>query len=123
MRFEHAPDITDRLNYIMKVLDYSHLDGTRIICMRGYNSKSRALARIWGLSRAWQKALQIKPHYIIEVIHPRFDKLSREDQDKTLLHEILHIPKRFTGGLVPHKCFGKRIDHRSVEELYKKYFK
>jgi len=81
------------------------------------------LARIWGLSRIWQKALGIKSHYIIEVLYPNFDKLSKEDQEKTLLHELLHIPKKFSGGLVPHKCFGKRIDKKRVEELYKKYFK
>ncbi len=123
MRFELAPDIQERLNSMMNVLQYEHLDGSRIICMRGYGSKSRAIARIWGLSRAWQKALKIKPHYIVEVIHPRFDKLNREEQEKTLLHELLHIPKKFSGGLVPHECFGKRIDRKTVDNLYKRYFK
>jgi predicted metallopeptidase len=123
MRFEFAPDITERLNRIMNVLNYEHLDSTRIICMRSYGSKSRALARIWGLSRVWQKALNVKAHYIIEVVYPHFDKLNREEQEKTLLHELLHIPKKFSGGLVPHNCFGKRIDHKSVDKLYKEYFK
>lgn len=104
MRFEPAPDITEKLNYMMSILNYDHIDGKRIVCMRSYGSKSRAIARIWGLSKAWQKALDIKPHYIIEVIHPRFDKLGKEDQEKTLLHELLHIPKKFSGGLVPHLC-------------------
>lgn len=91
--------------------------------MRGYGSKSRAIARIWGLSRIWQKAFKVKSHYIIEVIHPRFDNLNKEEQEKTLLHELLHIPKKFSGGLVPHKCFGKRIDRRTVDKIYEKYFK
>jgi len=123
MCFEFAKDIQERINHMLNVLNYEHLDGTRIICMRSYGSKSRAIARIWGLSKVWQKVLNVRPHYIIEVIHPRFEKFSRENQDKTLLHELLHIPKKFSGGLVPHKCFGKRIDRRTVEKLYKKYFK
>jgi predicted metallopeptidase len=31
--------------------------------MRGHGSKSKALARIWGLSRIWQKAFGIKSYY------------------------------------------------------------
>jgi len=123
MQFEFAKDIQERINSMLNVLNYDHIDNTRIVCMRSYGSKSRATARIWGLSRVWQKALDVKSHYIIEVLHSKFDNLSKEDQDKTLLHELLHIPKKFSGGLVPHKCFGKRIDRRTVEEVYKKYFK
>lgn len=123
MRFEFAPDIQERINSMLNVLNYNHIDNNRIVCMRSYGSKSKATGRIWGLSRVWQKALDVKSHYIIEVLHPRFDKLSKEDQEKTLLHELLHIPKKFSGGLVPHICFGKKIDRRRVEELYKKYFK
>lgn len=123
MRFEFAPDIQEKLNRMINTLNYDHLDANRIICMRSYNSKSNAYARIWGLSRVWQKVLKVKSHYIIEVLHPRFDKLNNEEQEKTLLHELLHIPKKFSGGLVPHLCFGKRIDSRTVEKLYKIYFK
>lgn len=122
MRFDLAPDIQERVNHIIGVLNYTHLDNNRIICIRSYNSKSNALARIWGLSRVWQKVLNVKSHYVIEVLNPRFDKLNKEDQEKTLIHELLHIPKKFSGGLVPHTCFGKRIDSRRVEEIYKKYF-
>jgi predicted metallopeptidase len=123
MRFELAPDIQEKINSMLSILNYEHLDKTRIICMRSYGSKSRAIARIWGLPRVWQKVLCVRPHYIIEVINPRFDKLDEEDQEKTLLHELLHIPKKFSGGLVPHECFGKKIDQKTVEELYKKHFK
>jgi len=122
MRFEFAPDIQEKINSMLDILNFNHLDKDRIICMRSYGSKSKALARIWGLSRVWQKALAVRSHYIIEVLHPNFDNLNEKDQEKTLLHELLHIPKKFSGGLVPHKCFGKRIDKKRVEELYKKYF-
>lgn len=89
--------------------------------MRGYKSSSRAIARIWSLPRPWQMALKIEPQYIIEVIASRFDKLSEEDKDRTLIHELMHIPKTFSGALVPHSGRHHRIDRRTVEALYIQY--
>lgn len=56
MRFEFAPDIQERINRMINILDYGTLDTSRIICMRSYNSKSNAYARIWGLSRVWAES-------------------------------------------------------------------
>ena len=123
MKFERAYDIQVKINRILSILDFPHIDHKRVICMRGYGSKSKALARIWSLPRIWQKALGIKAHYVIEVISHRYEKLSKEEQDKTLIHELLHIPKTFSGALKPHLCFGKRIDARTVEKYYKEYLK
>jgi predicted metallopeptidase len=89
--------------------------------MRSQGSKSRAVARIWSMPRIWQKALGIKSHYVIEVISEKFDQLNEEDQERTLIHEIMHIPKTFSGALVPHKCFGKKIDKKSVNKIYSEY--
>lgn len=82
-----------------------------ITAVRGYGSTSRAVARIWSLPRVWQLALKIKPQYVIEVIAERFDKMSLEEKNKTLIHELMHIPKTFSGALVPHKKgFRKKVD-------------
>ncbi|MBI3887746.1 hypothetical protein HY310_01620 [Candidatus Microgenomates bacterium] len=79
--------------------------------MRGFGSTSRAIARIWSLPKPWQIALKIEPQYVIEVIAERFDKLSEDEKDKTLFHELTHIPKTFSGALVPHKRgFRKKVD-------------
>ncbi len=123
MKFESAPDIQERIKQITIVLQLNHVDLNRVICMRSYGSKSRALARVWSFPRVWQKALNMKAHYVVEVISHRFDKLSKEEQDRTLIHELLHVPKTFSGGLTPHKSFGKYIDHKRVEELYRIYRK
>ena len=61
------------------------LDKERIYAFRSHNAKTRALARIWGLPRIWQLALDLKPGYIIEVISERFDKLSEIQKDKVLV--------------------------------------
>lgn len=121
MKTELAPDIDKRIKVIIRALDLSHVSDKHIICMRSTGAKTRAIARIWGLPRIWQKALYLKAYYIIEVVSEKFDKLSKDDQDRTLIHELLHVPKTFSGALVPHECFGKKIDNKSVDLLYVKY--
>jgi len=122
MEFFFAPEIKNRLKYILTKLDFPHLDSGRIICFKSVGSKSRAYARIWSLPTIWQKALKIKAHYCIEVLSERFDKLDIEQQTKVLIHELLHIPKTFSGALLPHRGRGKlRIDRRTVEKLYERF--
>ncbi len=128
MRLEEASDIKERLENLVEALGMSHIDTKRIVCMRSSGSKGRALARIWSLPRIWQKALNVEAHYVVEVISEKFDKLSEEEKHKTLLHEILHIPKSFSGAVVSHRAkhfdgMGGhktvRIDERTVDKMYR----
>ncbi len=121
MKFAPAPDIQVRIRKIVKFCEFEYINPDNLICMRSQKSKARAYARIWSLPRIWQSALGVSAHYIIEVISEKFDVQSSADQDRTLIHELMHIPKTFSGALVPHLCFGKRINAKSVEALYKKY--
>ncbi|MBL7170216.1 MAG: metallopeptidase [Candidatus Aenigmarchaeota archaeon] len=123
MKFDRAHDIQVKVNRILFVLDLPHIDRKRVVCMRSWGSKSNAIARIWSMPRIWQGALGIKSHYVIEVISEKFDKLKEEEQERTLIHELMHIPKTFSGALVPHKCFGKKIDDKAVDKIYKEYKK
>ncbi len=73
------------------------------------------------MPRIWQKALRVKAHYIIEVLSEKFDKLDENNKNKILIHELMHIPKTFSGALLPHRGRGKfRIDSRSIEKLFRK---
>lgn len=122
MELQFAPDIKRRIAAIIKTLEFSHIDGKRIICFRSEGSKSKARARIYSFPRIWQLALNIKAHYVVEVLSEKFDELKRDDQDKVLIHELLHIPKNFSGALLPHRGRGKRrIDQRSIETLFEQY--
>lgn len=121
MEWVDAPDIKKRIDLILKTLGLPHILANRLIVYKSYGSTGRAIARIWSLPRVWQQALKISPHYVIEVISQRFDKLNLDDQDRTLIHELMHIPKTFSGALVSHRGRSHRIDRRTVEVLYQKY--
>lgn len=125
MRFERAPDVQEKIEELISKLDedFTHVNQFRLICMRSSGSKARAYARIWNLPRIWQQALDVKAYYVIEVLSEHFDRLSEERKEKVLIHELLHIPKTFSGALVPHVCFGKSIDERRVEVLHAKFRK
>ena len=102
-----AVDIKQRVDFLIKNLDLSWIDSSRVYCYRSQNSKAHAYARIWGLSKIWQQTLKKEPCYIIEVISEKFDNLRKSQQDEVLLHEIAHIPKNFSGSLIPHYRHGK----------------
>lgn len=121
MDFHKAPDIQEKLSAILRVMKFPHIDDTKVICFRSFGSSSRARARIWSFPRIWQLALRLKPHYVIEVLSERFDRLPEDDKTRVLIHELLHIPKTFSGALVPHRNRGGRIDHKRVEELFTQY--
>jgi predicted metallopeptidase len=123
MQFQKAPDIQKKLNHLLEHIDFPHIDGSRVIAFRSKDSKARARARIWSMPRIWQLALNIKAHYVIEVISHHFDNQSEEEQLKILIHELMHIPKSFSGALVPHRGKGRRqqVHHSLVNKLYKQY--
>ena len=55
--------------------------------------------------------------YVIELMSEKFDSQSHEDQVKTIIHELLHIPHNFGGGFRHHKPY---VNKREVEAAYKK---
>jgi len=120
MEWRKSPILQKEVAKLVKSLNLDHIDSKKIVVFRSFGSKSRAQARIWSLPRIWQQALSVKPHYCIEVLSEKFDNLTLKNQKKVLIHELLHIPKTFSGSLLPHRGRGRRIDAREVEKLYKK---
>ena len=72
-------------------------DLTRIVCMRSFGSTSNALARCHAVPRIMQKALGMPGHYVIEIVSENFDELSNTEKTKTIIHELMHIPKSMGG--------------------------
>lgn len=109
------------LNKTIKGAGVSWVKTSRVFTYRSTNAKTRAYARIWGLSRIWQQALKIKPAYILEVISEKYDRLSNLEKSKILLHEVAHIPKNFSGALVPHTKRRKGNFRDKLKLLYEVY--
>ncbi len=117
-----APDITRRITFLVVELQLDYIQPENIITFRSRGSSSRARARIWSLPTIWQQALNIDPKYCIEVLSEKFDSLSLDDQERVLIHDLLHIPKTFSGALVPHRTSHHRSFrhyHDSVETLFR----
>ena len=124
MELELAPDVKKNLETIQAKLQLPHIDIKRIVAFRSTGSKARARARIWAFPKIWQMALKLKAHYCIEVIDKHFDHLKKDDQTKVLIHELMHIPKNFSGALLPHSGHRRPgINHHTVEDLFKQYKK
>lgn len=121
--WEPAPDIKNRLNSLVTSLDMDWINPSEIHAFRSKKSKARAYARIWGLTRIWQKALKKSPAYIIEVLSEKFDSLPESKKDEILIHELAHIPKNFSGSLLPHYKKGSRNFNDKVKRLIVQYKK
>jgi len=117
LEYVEAPDVKRLVDEIVDSLGLFHIIPQFVYCYRSKGSKSRhTIARIHGLGKIWQDALRRQPAYIIEVISERYDWLSDENKEKTLIHELLHIPKGFSGGFRPHRGY---IDRKRVEKLHR----
>lgn len=110
--------IEKRLKDIVEQLGFEHIVLERVHCYRTEGSKARAYARTWMFPKIFQKVLSVEPAYVIEVISEKFNRLSYQDQTRVLIHELLHIPKNFSGSLLPHTYGGKKI-HKEVDKLYR----
>jgi|SRR3989344_4592030 len=121
VEWAEASDISKRAKKLILSLDMDWIIFPRIFFYRSNNSKARAYARTWGLPKLWQKSLSVEPAYIIEVLAEHFDKLDVRNQDKVILHELTHIPKNFSGALLPHTKHRKGSFHDTLEKLYANY--
>jgi predicted metallopeptidase len=104
---------------LVKTIPLSYIDPLRVVCYRSKGSRSkRGIARCYSLLKIWQQALGLPSYYIIEVISERYDRMSQEDKVKVMIHELLHIPKTFGGGLRPHAGY---VTRRAIDQLYLRY--
>jgi len=115
--YSEAPDVKTLADEIAESLEFFHVVPQYVFCLRSKGSASkRTIARIHGLGKVWQETLNLPPSYVIEVISERYDRLSEEGKEKTIIHELLHVPKAFAGGFRPHKGY---IDEQIVERLHR----
>jgi len=118
IRYELAPDIQMRFEEIVRTLGLTHIDLGNVVCLRSFGSSSRrVVARCHGMSKVLQIAMGIRAFYVLEFISERFDGLSPDDQDETIIHELMHIPNNFGGGFRHHD----RVTAENVRKMLKKF--
>jgi predicted metallopeptidase len=117
MRYDFDSELQGIADEISRIL-FPHVDMTRVRCFKSYGSSSRrTIARCHALGKLMQKAIGIKAVYALEFLSEKFDKLSREDQIKTIIHELMHIPICFGGGFKHHDY----VTEKNVNLMYKTY--
>ncbi len=122
MEWEEATDVQQDLRKIVSHLDLPYIDLARIYCYRTTGSKVKAYARTWSFPKIFQRALSVQAAYVIEVLSQHYDKLDDDRKKKVLIHELLHIPKNFSGALLPHKTRNRNL-HSLANQLFKEYKK
>jgi len=120
IRYEIADDIQERFADIVRTLTLNHIDLDKVVCVRSYGfSTKRVIARCHGMSKVLQIAMRIKAFYVLEFLSERFDKLDDKEQEKTIIHELMHIPKNFGGGFRHHNHVSEE-NIKSIQEQYRK---
>ena len=117
MKYEPAPDIQQIAEEISQNL-FPHIILDRVKYFRSYGTSSRGtIARCHALGKLMQRALNVRAHYALEFLSERFDKLNDEDKLKTIIHELMHIPKTFGGGFKHHDF----VCDKNINFFYKQY--
>ncbi|MCX6748635.1 MAG: putative metallopeptidase [Candidatus Pacearchaeota archaeon] len=117
MKYKIDYELQEKMEEIIGKLGMYHVKKDDVICIRSQGtSTSRTIARCHALGKVMQLALNRKAMYVLEFLSERFDKLSEKDQTKTIIHELMHIPKSFGGGFIYHNF----VTEKNVDLLYQK---
>ena len=117
MKYEFAPDLQERMVEIVKLLDMDWVDLSRVKCFRSFGSSTRGtIARCHTIGKMMQLTIGVDAHYGIEFLE-RFEKMPKREQDKVIIHELMHIPKSFGGGFRHHDY----VCDRNVDIMHEKF--
>jgi len=117
MKYEFAPDLQKIAEEISAIL-FSYIKIENVKCFRSYGTSSRGtIARCHTIGKLVQKALNIKAIYVLEFLSERFDNLGEEEKIKTIIHELMHIPKAFGGGFKHHDF----VCSRNIKKFFNEY--
>lgn len=97
VEYKEDPELKLKAMEIAKNLNLDHIDFDRIHFYR-YYCNTRTIAKISGFFKTLQLAYpHIRPFYVITVNDYNFEKISEREKNQSILHELLHIPKTFSG--------------------------
>ena len=118
MKYFYSDYWTLRAKEISRKLALNHVDLERVSVIKSTGSKAkRTIARIHTFGKALQTGMHQKPSYVIELISEQFDKQPDEEKTRTVIHELLHIPKSFGGGFRNHRFL---VNKMTIDQAYRK---
>ena len=119
IKYYQADDIKKEAQEIASTLNWKHIDFSGLGFLRSHGSSSRGtIARCHALGKAMQMAMgRTTGFYLVEVISEKFDRLPRDEQTKTIIHELMHIPKTFGGGFIHHD----KVHEKNVRIVFEQY--
>lgn len=117
IKYIPAPDIQQQADEISRFM-FPHVKLDKVKCFRSKGSSSRrTIARCHTIGKLMQKTIGCEPHYALEFISERFDKMPEEEKTKVIIHELMHIPFSFGGGFKHHDW----VCDKNINQLYRKY--
>jgi len=117
MKYFYSDYWTLRARELARELGFTHIMLDRISVIESKGSKARrTIARIHSLGKVMQFGMQQDSFYTIELISEHFHKQSEEEKIKTMIHELMHIPKSFGGGFRHHK---NHVTHENIKKAFK----
>jgi predicted metallopeptidase len=126
INFSRSQDLEVVVRRLIELLGLDYIDPDRVFVAVSKGSKSRAYARIWGIPSPFARLGICEPAYVIEVVSENARELDCIGLLKILVHELLHIPKSFSGGLRGHghwnssknvRALLSRLPRHEVEDL------
>ena len=119
IKYFDAPDVKQLAHDLVNRLGWEHIQLDHVGFLRSQGSTSRGtIARCHALGKAMQIGMGRKlSFYLIEVIAERYDKQPESEKVKTIIHELMHIPRSFGGGFIHHD----KVHEHSVEKTYDHY--
>jgi predicted metallopeptidase len=124
LKFKRAYEEEALVKDIVEKFNWNYLNTEQIRCVFSKNSSARrVLGRIWSTPRIFSEVFETKPLYVIELLENRYTRLSERDKIKVLIHELLHIPKTFSGALSPHTKMAKTLNCTTVDSLFNEYMR
>ena len=111
VEYKEADDIRQRALFLASKHGLNWLDFDRIHFYR-YYCKTNTMAKCSGFSKVLQLPKQhIGPYYVLTFNEYHFNSTKTQQEiDNTIIHELLHIPKTFSGEF-------SSMAHKNVHKL------
>ena len=114
VKYKRDRRLEEAIRMLVEAMGLDYIDTSRVYAAWSTGSRTRAYARIWGLPSPFTRLGLCEPMYVIELVSENFAGLSCREMVHVLVHEILHIPRSFSGGLRSH---GEWSHWRSIRSI------